>query len=75
MQKFFAKRMHEQKFLRNFTLQIPRLKLQLCNIQICVSNVFENVFVLFVVSVHVVFSCIHKLIAFEFQVFVLVVCS
>ena len=32
-------------------------------------------FVLFVVSVHIVFLCVNKLTAFEFQVLVLVVCS
>ena len=35
----------------------------------------SKMFVLFVVSVHVVFSCVYKLIAFEFQVLVFVVCS
>ena len=73
IRKFLAKGMREQKFIRNFVIQIPTLKLQLCNIRIFVSNVFENVCFVCCFFSRRIFM--HKLIAFEFQVLVLVVWS
>ena len=57
IQKFLRKRMCEQKLLRNFVIQILTLKLQLCNIRIFISTMFQNVCFVCCFCSHHVFMC------------------
>ena len=63
----------------NVWIKVPNYKFQRRNGNCAVFRfsyqTCSKMSVLFIISVHVVFSCVHKLTALEFQVLVLVECS